>query len=1024
MGSSNLLHKIAGWLVFAIALTVYYFSAERTGSLWDCGEFILGAYKLQVVHPPGAPFFVLVGRLFTWVATLVSDNPENIAFSVNLMSGICTALTAALVCWITIMLGCLALAGRRNELQSGQDIALAGAGIVAGLATAFSTSIWFSAVEGEVYAMSTFFTALTLWSTVKWYSLPNNPQHDRWLLLTVYVAGLSIGVHLLSLLTFPALALFYYFKKYKNHTFWGMAAAAAVGVLLIVATQKLIIVGIPLLWSRMELIMVNGLGLPFHSGLIPTLLIVAGVIAGLLRYAHITQNSAIQNLTTGAALLAISFSIIGVVVIRANTNPPVNMNAPTDAMRLIPYINREQYGERALLRGPNFNAEPIDTKIEDRYGRVGDKYEYTDYKITLEYEDSDKILLPRMGDNTQNRPDSYKQWMGLNPEAALPPGRPSGLDNMSYMMRYQIGWMYWRYFMWNFAGRQNGDQGFAPWDKSSGHWITGIKAFDAMRLGNQSELPKVAEENPARNKYYGLPFLFGIIGLLFHFRRRSEDAMAILGMFIITGIGIIIYSNQPPNEPRERDYVLVGSFFTFCIWIGMAVLAIAEFARTRLQGSGPVMAVLASVLVLTAPVLMGFENFDDHSRRLHKGSRDYASNFLNSCEENAIIFTYGDNDTYPLWYAQEVEGIRTDVRVVNLSLIAVDWYIDLLRRKVNNSAPIKMTIPSDAYRGRKRNQVFYYNPGGADQQMSLKSALQFVGEDHPLSAGRGRTLESYLPSKNLFLPVDRQQAIAAGLITEQDSIVDRIPLRIDGEQLIKDDLAVLDIIASNLWERPIYFAVTCRDDKMFGMNDFMQLEGLGLRITPKRGVTDPQYGMIGNGSVAADKVYENVMTKFKWGNFDKYKLYVDKSYLPSVQSIQLSMRRTAFELLREGKKDDAIKLIDKYFEVYPNMNFPYDYRAMYMLAVYFQAEAYDKAKPHLEILAANTQDLLEYLDSLDSDTLKSYEQDYRLAYQTMENILTEARRAKDDDFVKKLEEMFGPHLLEDTAPEMPDSLRN
>ncbi|MBK7872990.1 MAG: DUF2723 domain-containing protein, partial [Saprospiraceae bacterium] len=475
MNSNKIVSNIAGWLVFAIAAVVFAISAEPTGSLWDCGEFILGAYKLQVVHPPGAPLFALIGRMFTWVADIFSDNPENIAYAVNLMSGLCTAFAAALICWVTIMLGKLALVGRDGVLDQAQTIATAGAGVVAGLGTAFASSIWFSAVEGEVYAMSTFFTTLTLWSMIKWYSLPDTPQSDRWLLFTVYAAGLSIGVHSLSILTFPALALFYYFKKYKNITFLGMAIAAGAGVVAIGLIQRLIIVGIPMLWGRLELFMVNTLGMPFHISLIPTLLLIFAAIFFGLRYAHKKQNAILQYLIVGATLVTIAFSTIGVVVVRANVDTPINMNAPDDALRLIPYLNREQYGERALLRGPHFEAQPIRSEVTERYGRVGDRYEYTDYKISYEYDESDKMLFPRMGDYSQNRGQLYKQWMGLDPSKPLPVGRPNMGDNLNFLFRYQLGWMYWRYFMWNFAGKQNGDQGFYPWDKSSGNWISGIK---------------------------------------------------------------------------------------------------------------------------------------------------------------------------------------------------------------------------------------------------------------------------------------------------------------------------------------------------------------------------------------------------------------------------------------------------------------------------------------------------------------------------------------------------------------------
>lgn len=1063
MSSFKRLSGIVGWVVFAIAFTVYFFSAERTGSLWDCGEFILGAYKLQVVHPPGAPLFLLIGRMFTWLGDLFSSNPADIAFAVNLMSGLCTALAAAFVSWTTIMLGKLMLVGRDGELEDGQHIALLGSGLVAGLTTAFCTSIWFSAVEGEVYAMSTMFTTLTLWSTIKWYSLPDEPQHDRWLVFSIYAAGLSIGVHLLSILTFPALALFFYFKKYKEHTWTGMAIAAAAGVALIVIIQSLIITGIPHLWSTFELFTVNTLGLPFHSGLIPTVLGVLGMLVLLLLYVHekietplplyalaggvalvalvsyetagdrilhrlavagllvafglykdkiVTYRGIAQLMLVSATLVVISFSTIGVVVIRANAAPPINMNDPSDALRLIPYLNREQYGERALLRGPNFDksGSPVDMETKDRYGRVGDRYEVVDQKFSYVYDSGDKTLFPRMSDNSLNRPTYYKQWMGLNPDAPLPSGRPNFIDNISFFVRYQLGWMYWRYFMWNFSGRQNGEQGFEPWDKSAGHWISGIKFLDEMRLDDLDSLPLTEKMKKARNRYFLLPFLFGLFGLFYHSRKRPNDFLGLLAFFIITGIGIIVYSNQPPHEPRERDYVLAGSFFTYAIWIGMGVLAIFDLLRNKVGLSGMAAALLGTFMVLVAPVLMGTQNFDDHSRRYNSGARDYANNFLESCEPNAIIFTYGDNDTYPLWYAQEVEGIRTDVRVVNLSLIAVDWYIELLRRKVNDSDPIKMTVPQSAIRGEKRNQVLFYDPSQRNNPMPIKEWLEFVGGDNPLPLQGGGATESYAPTNRAYIPVNPQEALAKGLVSPADTgrIVSRIPVNLGGGRgITKDDIAVIDIISSNLMDRPIYFAVTCRPDKMFGMQDYMQLEGLGLRIIPVQSPSDPQYGVAGNGRVASDIIYEHVMNDFQWGNFDKYDLFVDHSYGPSVQSHRLAMRRAAMGFVQQGENEKAVEMVDKYFEVFPEMNFPYDYWTMFMLDVYLQADAYDKAKPYLESLAQETIDYMEYYMSVGLDTyLSSFRPQARQAYLTMQNIMGAAQNADDTEYLASLESSF------------------
>jgi hypothetical protein len=1020
------LHRLTGWLVFAVAAFVYFLSVERTGSLWDCGEFILGAYKLQVVHPPGAPLFVLVGRLFTWVAEIFSDNPEDIAFAVNMMSGLCTAFAAAFIAWSTMMLSKLALVGREEDLDQGQHIAVAGSGLVAGLATAFASSIWFSAVEGEVYAMSTMFTTLTLWAVVKWYVLPDTPRNDRWLVFAVYAAGLSIGVHLLSILTFPALALFYYFKKYEKPNLKGMAIAAIAGVAIIVVIQRLVIVGIPALWTKLELLMVNSFGLPQHSGIVPTLLIVVAVAFLGIRYAHQKQHALLQQVFVALTLVVIGFSTIGVVVLRANAAPPINMNDPSDAMRLLPYLNREQYGERALLRGPDFDAQVASTDVNDRYGYIEEsgKYEYTEYKIDINYNSRDLRLFPRMTDGTQGRPRLYKQWLGLDPNKPLPPGRPNAFDNVRFFVEYQLGWMYWRYFMWNFSGRQNGEQGFYSWDKSAGNWITGIAPLDAMRLGDQSELTDKMKNNPSRNTYYLLPFLFGLLGLLWHAQQRPNDFIGLLALFIITGIGIIVYSNQPPNEPRERDYVLAGSVFTYCMWIGMAVPALFQLFRDKLRSSAVVSGALATVLVFIAPLLMGVENFDDHSRNEQYGARDYASNFLNSVEENAIIFTYGDNDTYPLWYAQEVEGIRTDVRVVNLSLIAVDWYIELLRRQVNDSPPVKMSIPQEKLRGKLRNQVFYYNPSGQDRPMSLENFVKFIGEDHPLQGGSGRVIETHYPTTQVVIPVNKEEALRSGVVTAADTanVVSGIPVRVSDRQLLKDEIAILDILSSNLWERPIYWAVTTRIEKLFGMQDYTQLEGLALRFVPVRSQSENQiYGLLGSGRVNTGALFDNVTTRWRWGNFDQLDTYINHSYGPSVQSMQFAIQRGALALLAEGQEDKAVALTDQYFEAFPDMNFAYGIHAAYMLDVYSRTGKYDKAKPHMQILARNTLDQLDYFSTISDEMLRSsYNNDFQAALACADRLVQYAQRADDQQYLQELQADFGTFLGPETfAPEFP-----
>ncbi|MFN4257210.1 MAG: protein O-mannosyl-transferase family [Saprospiraceae bacterium] len=1029
MANFRTLNNIVGWLVFAVAALLLAAAAEPTGSLWDCGEFISGAYKLQVVHPPGAPIFLLVGRLFAWVGSMVSANPENIAYSVNLLSAASTAGAAMFICWSATILGKLALVGRETEnddMGTGEKIAVLGTGLVAGLTTAFCSSIWFSAVEGEVYAMSTFFTCLTLWAMLKWYNAPDTAASDRWIVFAMYSSALSIGVHLLSLLTFPALALLYYFKKSRQPKLSGALVASLVGVAFIVGIQTIIITGIPNLWAFFDKLLVNSFGMPFNSGLIPLALIYGGGIWYGLRRAQRTGNGLLQKLVVSFAVMNIAYMAFGMVIIRSNANPPINMNAPSDPMRLLPYLNREQYGERPLLRGPHFDSKPADVKVEDRYGRVGDKYVITDQKIDYEYAPGDKMFFPRMQDYSQGRPGIYRRWL------EKPSGTPTFGDNLEFFFKYQIGWMYWRYFMWNFSGRQNGEQGYYSWDPSAGHWISGFDFLDEGRIGNQSALTDRMKNDPAKNKYYLIPFFLGLLGLFFHWQRRPREFAALMALFIITGLGIIVYSNQPPNEPRERDYVLVGSFFTYAIWVGMSVLAIFDLLRKKVLGDG-LAAPVSVALALAAPLLMVTENWDDHSRAKHYGSRDYASNFLNSCEPNAIIFTYGDNDTYPLWYAQETEGIRRDVRVVNLSLIAVDWYIDQLRRKVNDSAPIKLSLSAEQIRGYKRVQIPFYAPGGAEREMTLAQVMKFLGEDHPLPAQGGRDFDTHLPSRYLSIPVNKDEVLKNGVVAPKDSaaIVDTIRFTI-GETdpktgkskatyITKDDLAVMDIINSNIWERPIYWAVTCREEKLLGLQDYLQLEGLGMRLVPIKTRSQDAYGIVGSGRVGLDQAFKNMTEKWKWGNFDKERLHVDRSYQPSIQTMRVSFIRVARELMMQRDTARCVALVDKYFEAFPQMNFAYDNFTTYLVQLYVQAGEYEKAKAKIQAIADETEQQLKFFDSQDPALLKPnsvYGADFGSALNSKEAIMALAREMKDDALLKELEQRFANWSVDRQLPGM------
>lgn len=1006
--------NIVGWAVFILVFTVYYFSAERNGSLWDCGEFVLGAYKLQVVHPPGAPLFLIVGRMFAWLADLFSDNPSYIAFGVNLMSSACSALAATFVCWITMMFGRLTLYGRDYENEGNQSMAILGAGLVAGLSTGYISTTWFSAIEGEVYSMSTMFTTMTMWAAMKWYYLEDNPKNDKWLIFAVFAVGLSTGVHLLSLLAFPMIAMLYYFKRYDKHTWLGMAIAAFCGVIAIFLFQSIIIIGIPDLWSFFEKLCVNSFGLPFHSGLVPTILVICLVGYYGLRYFKNKGNDLMHKVVFTFFLLIISYSTVGVVLIRANAKPPINMNDPYDVMRLKPYLNREQYGDRSLLKGPIFDARPVDMKSEDRWGRVGKEYKVVDQKFDYIYRDKDKILFPRIGHSDQGRPQLYRTWMEYLQGSKT--GTPTMAFNLKFMWSYQFGWMYWRYFLWNFVGRQNGEQGFFPWINKDGNWYSGIKSIDGARLYNQDRLPRVMLEDQSRNRYYFLPLILGLLGVLFHFTKNRNDFLALLCFFILTGIALCVFNNSPPNEPRERDYVLEGSFLAFCIWIGMGVLFLFNVLNERLKLSSLISGTGATVMGLVIPAILVTQNFNDHSRMKSHAARDYASNILESCQPNAILFTYGDNDTYPVWYAQEVEGIRRDVRVINLSLIAVDWYIENQRRRFNESAPVKFSIPEDKLRGSLRNQIFYYNPEnpdgkGVDREMSATEFLKYLGEDHPVESGNGRKFETHMPTRNVYIQIDREKAIAAGLCSPNDSsFVDRIPVAINPGYITKDDLAVLDIINSNIYDRPIYFSVTCNGEKLMGMEDYTNLEGMALRIVPVKTKSDPGLYIYGSGKEDLDRTYDIIMNKFRWGNFDKEQQFVDHSYAPSIQAMRMIMMRTAINLQSIGDKERAIKMANKYFEAFPNMNFQYDVRIMPFIQVLIDAGDLESAKKHLRILATETVDMLEFFDTLTTEDLnKGFSQDKSLSMSAVREIIERCKTMNDPEFLKEMETMLNKY---------------
>lgn len=1023
--------------MFAVAAVVYMLSAEPTSSLWDCGEFISAAYKLEVVHPPGAPLFLMIGRMFAYVAEMLSDDPTNIAYSLNVMSGVSTAFLVLFICWSTIMLSKLAVVGRYGEPQAGgETLAILGSGVVAALATTFATSVWFSAVEGEVYAMSSGFTGLVLWASVKWYT-SSHPKADRWLIFIAYMMGLSIGVHLLSLLAFPFLGVLFYYKKEEMEQeqvefSWKSTAIGFLGgFAALVLVQYFIIPRLPQMAAALDFLFVNGLGMNIGTGVLFFILLLFGGIVGALVYAHKNKNYYLHLGVMMVAMILIGFSSYGMVVVRANAQAAINMNNPSDPYSMLSYLNREQYGTRPLLYGPHFAAERNNqyTKQKDVYRPVEQEdgsliYDIVDEKIEVGYKSSDMMLFPRLGHF--DRASEYKKWFDLGPS-----GKPTMANNIGFFLEYQLSYMYWRYFAWNFIGRQNANQG-TDGNRVRGNWISGIGPIDELYVHDQSNLPKYIAEDKSRNTYYYLPFILGIIGLLFHIQKRPREAAALGVMFLMTGVAIIVFTNQPPREPRERDYVIVGSIFTFCMWMGMAVPAIFEFLKDKMANSAA--AGLALVVSLIPPILMGAENWDDHSRAEQYGARDYAINFLESCAENAIIFTYGDNDTYPLWYAQEVEGIRPDVRVVNFSLLAVDWYIDQLRRKINESDKVEMTIPKEAYRGKLRNYLPFQETQGG-KYVNLHDVVKFIGSTPKnMPPQMLKNFASYVPARNVYLPVDREKAIANGAINESipdSAILDNVKFSLKaGQYMMKDEIALLDIISTNAvngWKRPIYFAVTCRPEKIMGLKDYLMLEGMALRIVPYKTPNSNAQTAILMGGVDTDLMYQNMVgteeepADFRWGNFDKKDFFINESYMPSVHSLQYGFIRLADELRRKGDQEKAVKTIDKFFEAFPHMNFPYPQSRMALQAIgfYLQLGAQEQAKVHMEIMADALEDRLMYYTGLDATNQQIFGMETREAMGMAQQLLQFSTLLEDEEFKAQLRNQLQAYLPQQNPPQAP-----
>ena len=1011
------INTLAGWVIFLIAATVYLSTIEPTASFWDCGEYISTAYKLEVGHPPGAPLFNLIGRFFT----LFSDE-HGAALMINAMNGICSAFTILFLFW-TITAFAKKIALQSGELNPAKILTIMGSGIVGSLAYTFSDSFWFSAVEGEVYAMSSFFTAIVFWAILKWEEVADEPHSLRWIILIAFLMGLSIGVHLLNLLAIPAIVFVYYFKRYKI-TRNGFILTSIISVVTLGVVQAGIIPGIVSWAAKFELFFVNSLGMPFNSGTIFYFLLVVSASAWGLWYTTKKNKPALNTGILAITMLLIGYSSFFTLVIRSQANTPMDENNPENAINLLSYLNREQYGDWPILYGQYYNA-PLDPAQPYKDGNPtytkdekAGKYVITqDKKNSIpNYDKRFCTIFPRMHSDQRNHVSGYRDWADIkgtpvtttdqNGEAKTLM-KPTFGENLTFFFRYQLGHMYARYFMWNFVGRQNDIQGHGGVLK--GNWLSGIAPIDAVRLGPQENLTSSMTSNKGYNRFYFLPLILGLVGLFFHFKKDKLDGFIVFLLFVLTGVAIIVYLNNTPYQPRERDYGYVGSFYAFAIWIGLGVFAIADVLSKKVSAN---IATIVAIIIglFSAPVLMAKEGWDDHDRSDRYTARDFAANYLNSCAPNAILFTNGDNDTFPLWYAQEVEGIRTDVRVVNLSLSNTDWYIEQMRRKAYDSDPIPLTLKEEQYRQGTRDYVpVYYNPNiisDSTRYYNVKQLMEFVGSEDPqakIQTQSGMEL-SYLPTDKVLIPVDSALVVGNGTVPKgmESMVLKAMPWKINKQYLMKNDLMIMDIISTNNWKRPIYFAVTVGDDAYMNLEPYFQLEGLAYRLVPMRMQTfDGQ-----TGKANTDIMYENMMNKFKWGGMSNDGIYMDENNLRMTMNLRNNFARLAEALIAEGKNDKARKVIDRCMQEMPRKNIPYNYFMLPIAEVYYKLGMNKEADALLKDIADIYEEDLTYYFRFKGKLAESIDTERQQAMAVMQRLGQVARMNKQEKLANELDARF------------------
>jgi len=1061
----KLLNNIFGWVAFAIAAVTYLLTIEPTASFWDCGEFISTAYKLDVGHPPGAPFFMLTGHFFS----LFASGPSQVAIMVNSMSALLSAFTILFLFWTITHLARKVVVKSEEDYSTGNIIAILGAGMVGALAYTFSDSFWFSAVEGEVYAYSSFFTAIVVWLILKWERVADRAGSDRWLILIAYLMGLSIGVHLLNLLAIPALVLVYYFKKYTPSA-KGIISALVISLVILGAVLYGIIPGFVEVAGWFELLFVNQFGFAFNTGLYVYILSTLAILAWAVYESWVNKNylrlaiSFVLAITivgipffgdhvivgliiivgmslffyfrkekvdarwVNTALIMVTMILVGyssyaVIVIRSAANPPMDQNNPDNVFSLKYYLNREQYGDRPLLFGSSYNA-PVKLNVEgnmcvpvQKQGAASyapkpktsptdkDEYIITGYKTDYVMDERFDMFFPRMYSTTPSHIEAYKTWGNIKGETVnyeycgqqKSDIKPTFGENLRFFFDYQVNFMYWRYFMWNFSGRQNDMQGYGEIDR--GNWITGIGFIDNILVGDQTNLPPELKDNKGHNTYFLLPLLLGIFGMFFLIygdKKGVQSFWIVAALFILTGLAIVVYLNQTPYQPRERDYAYSGSFYAFAIWIGLGVLGIIRALDKYVPRS--VSAVVVTICCLGVPALMAQQNWDDHDRSGRYTCRDFGSNYMASTKPNAIIFTNGDNDTFPLWYNQEVEGNRTDVRVCNLSYLQTDWYIGQMKRGAYKSPPLPISWQEKDFIAGK-NEVMWVD--SMIPKLDVKTAFDFVLSPDPQTKKQG---ESFIPTNHLYLPVDAQQVIKTGTLPMKRAaeIIPQIDFSLS-RRLTKSELMIIEMLKENNWKRPIYFAVTVGDDYYLGLNDHFELTGMAYQILP--------IGVKGAGAaVNVDEMYDNMMNKFKYGNIADPKVYLDENILRMCHTHRMMFGQLIGALVAKGDTVRAKKALEYCNKVIPGTTVRHDYTSTQLADFYYKVGEPAKGNAIMDVVANDCVANLDWYLSLNTSQRNSVNN--RIGHNLA--VLNQVMRICDEAKQKSITDKYLPKYMEYT----------